>query len=33
MISRGGEYTPTPAVSQAILVHNRGRRAGSPTAS
>ena len=30
MISRGGEYTPTPAVSQAILVHNRGRtrRAG-----
>ena len=25
MISRGGEYTPTPAVSQAILVHNRGR--------
>jgi phosphoglucomutase len=28
MISRGGEYTPTPAVSQAILVHNRGRRDG-----
>jgi phosphoglucomutase len=25
MISRGGEVTPTPAVSQAILVHNRGR--------
>ncbi|HZX82900.1 MAG TPA: phosphoglucomutase, partial [Reyranella sp.] len=28
MISRGGEYTPTPAVSQAILVHNRGRTDG-----
>jgi len=28
MISRGGEVTPTPAVSQAILVHNRGRTAG-----
>ena len=28
MISQGGEYTPTPAVSQAILVHNRGRRDG-----
>jgi len=27
-ISRAGEYTPTPAVSQAILVHNRGRQAG-----
>ncbi len=26
MISQGGEYTPTPAVSHAILVHNRGRR-------
>jgi len=25
MISKGGEYTPTPAVSLAILVHNRGR--------
>jgi phosphoglucomutase len=25
-ISKGGEYTPTPAVSHAILVHNRGRR-------
>ena len=26
MISKGGEYTPTPAVSLAILVHNRGRK-------
>jgi phosphoglucomutase len=25
MISKGGEYTPTPAVSHAILVHNRQR--------
>ena len=25
LISAGGEFTPTPAVSQAILVHNRGR--------
>jgi phosphoglucomutase len=25
MISKGGEYTPTPAVSHAILMHNRGR--------
>jgi phosphoglucomutase len=25
MISAAGEYTPTPAVSHAILVHNRGR--------
>jgi phosphoglucomutase len=28
MISRGGEFTPTPAVSQAILVYNRDRPAG-----
>jgi len=28
MISRGGEFTPTPAVSLAILGHNRGRAAG-----
>jgi len=28
MISKDGEYTPTPAISQAILVHNRGRRDG-----
>jgi phosphoglucomutase len=28
MISKGGEYTPTPAISQAILVHNRGRKQG-----
>ena len=28
MIAMGGEFTPTPAVSHAILVHNRGRRAG-----
>jgi phosphoglucomutase len=25
MISKGGEFTPTPAISHAILVHNRGR--------
>ena len=25
MISKGGEYTPTPAVSHAVLAHNRGR--------
>ena len=28
MISQGDEYTPTPAVSHAILTHNRGRNAG-----
>ena len=28
LISRGGEYTPTPAVSHAILVYNRGRTTG-----
>lgn len=28
MISSGGEYTPTPAVSHAILVYNRGRSSG-----
>jgi phosphoglucomutase len=28
MISEGDEYTPTPAVSHAILTYNRGRRAG-----
>jgi phosphoglucomutase len=28
MIAAGDEYTPTPVVSHAILVHNRGRRAG-----
>ena len=27
-ISQGGEFTPTPAVSRAILVWNRGRRTG-----
>ncbi len=27
-IAAGGEYTPTPAVSRAILVCNRGRRTG-----
>jgi phosphoglucomutase len=27
-ISKDGEYTPTPAVSQAILVYNRGRETG-----
>ncbi len=28
MISQAGEYTPTPAVSHAILVYNRGRTTG-----
>ena len=28
MISAGGEFTPTPAISQAILVHNQGRSSG-----
>jgi phosphoglucomutase len=28
MISAGGEYTPTPAVSHAILTYNRGRNSG-----
>jgi phosphoglucomutase len=28
MISEGDEYTPTPAVSHAILTYNRGREAG-----
>jgi phosphoglucomutase len=28
MIAADGEYTPTPAISQAILVHNRSRRSG-----
>jgi phosphoglucomutase len=28
MIAKGGEFTPTPAVSHAILVYNRGRSAG-----
>ena len=28
MVSKGGEYTPTPAVSHAILTYNRGRAAG-----
>jgi len=28
LISKDGEFTPTPAVSRAILVHNRGREAG-----
>ena len=28
MVARGGEFTPTPAVSHAILVHNRGRTSG-----
>lgn len=27
-IALGGELTPTPAISQAILVHNRGRETG-----
>ena len=28
MLAPGGEYTPTPAISHAILNHNRGRRTG-----
>ena len=28
MISAGGEYTPTPAISHAILTYNRGRESG-----
>ncbi|MEP7100784.1 MAG: phosphoglucomutase, partial [Burkholderiales bacterium] len=28
MLALGDEYTPTPAVSHAILVHNRGRSSG-----
>ncbi|MEP6548243.1 MAG: phosphoglucomutase (alpha-D-glucose-1,6-bisphosphate-dependent) [Gammaproteobacteria bacterium] len=28
MVSAGDEYTPTPAISHAILTHNRGRHTG-----
>lgn len=28
MASKGGEFTPTPAISHAILVHNHGRETG-----
>ena len=28
VVAQDGEYTPTPAISHAILVHNRGRRSG-----
>jgi len=28
MIAKGGEYTPTPAISHAILTYNRGRTTG-----
>ncbi|CAM1000410.1 phosphoglucomutase (alpha-D-glucose-1,6-bisphosphate-dependent) [Rhodanobacter sp. Root179] len=28
MVSSGGEFTPTPAISHAILVYNRGRTTG-----
>ncbi|HET9836524.1 MAG TPA: phosphoglucomutase (alpha-D-glucose-1,6-bisphosphate-dependent) [Rhodanobacteraceae bacterium] len=28
LIAKGGEFTPTPAISHAILVHNRGRSSG-----
>jgi phosphoglucomutase len=28
MIAGGGEYTPTPAISHAILTYNRGRKSG-----
>jgi phosphoglucomutase len=30
MIAQNGEYTPTPAVSHAIVTYNRGRTAGLP---
>lgn len=30
MLAEGDEYTPTPAISRAILVHNRGRADHSP---
>jgi phosphoglucomutase len=33
MISAGDEYTPTPAVSHAILTYNRGAPPDWPTAS
>ncbi|MFZ6639603.1 phosphoglucomutase (alpha-D-glucose-1,6-bisphosphate-dependent) [Undibacterium sp. TC4M20W] len=33
MLSSGDEYTPTPAVSLAILMYNRGRRAATAIAS
>ncbi len=28
MIAQGGEYTPTPVISHAILTYNRGRKSG-----
>ena len=28
MIAEGDDYTPTPAISWAILTHNRGRKSG-----
>src|SRR5659263_728124 len=28
MLAQGDEYTPTPAISHAILIYNRGRKAG-----
>ena len=28
LVAKNGEFTPTPAVSHAILVHNRGRQTG-----
>ncbi len=28
LIAQGGEYTPTPAISHAILIYNRGRTTG-----
>ena len=28
MLAQGDEYTPTPAISHAILTHNRGRKTG-----
>ena len=33
MLATNDEYTPTPAVSHAILTYNRGRTTGWPTAS
>jgi phosphoglucomutase len=28
MVAQGDEYTPTPAISHAVLTHNRGRKTG-----
>jgi phosphoglucomutase len=33
VFQRDGGFTPTPVISRAILVHNRGRRSAWRTAS